>query len=58
MGLLDLFLGVRGIICCSGDSIENMEQAIMNDAKSKNEDLTHNDEELNRDKEIDNSKEM
>lgn len=50
MGLLDLFLGVRGIICCSGDSIENMEQAIMNDAKSKNEDLVHTDPETDQDK--------
>ena len=60
MGLLDLFsiVGVRGAICCTGNSIEDLEQVIMNDAKSENKDLTHNDEELNQDKEIDNSKEM
>lgn len=57
MGLLDLFVGVCGAIC-TGNSIEDLEQVIMNDAKSENKDSTHNDEELNQDKEIDNSKEM
>lgn len=59
MGLLDLFTSLTiGAICCPGDNIDAMEQAIMNDAKSENEDSTIKDEELNHDKEIDNSKEV
>lgn len=62
MGLLDLFYfsigGVCGAICCSGDSIENMEQAIMNDAKSENEDLVHADSKTDQEKEIDKTKDI
>lgn len=62
MGLFDLFTSLTiGAICCPGDNVDAMEQAIMNDAKSENEDSTLKDEELNHelnhDKEIDNSKE-
>lgn len=62
MGLLDLFFssvgGVCGAICCPGDNIDAMEQAIMNDAKSENEDIVKNDTETNNHTEINKSEEI
>ena len=59
MGLFDFFTSITiGVICCPGDNIDSMEQAIMNDAKLENEDLVHTDSETDQDKEIDKTKDI
>lgn len=59
MGLFDFFTSITiGAICCPGDNIDSMEQAIMNDAKLENEDLVHTDSETDQDKEIDKTKDI